>query len=219
MISPTTLQFLKQLKANNTKVWFDANRKRYDQAREEFIALSETIINELAKIDPLLAGVEAKSCLFRINRDVRFSKDKSPYKTNFAAYYAPGGKNSNYCGWYLHLEPGKSMMGGGLWQPEPAAMAKVRQEIDYNFKQFKKIIEKDSFKAAFPKIEGEQLKTTPKGYDATNAAIHYLKHKSWIVSHSFSDKDITSPDFCKNFIAHAKLIKPWLAFFNTALAD
>jgi uncharacterized protein (TIGR02453 family) len=219
MITVKTIQFLEQLKNNNTKAWFDANRVQYEVSKKEFLHLNQAIIEELSKFDATVVGLEAKACLFRINRDVRFSNDKSPYKTNFSAYIAEGGKKSSSCGYYFHLEPGKSAIGGGMWQPDAKVLAKVRQEIDYNFNDFKKIIKNASFVKSFGSISGAQLKTTPKGYPADHPAIEYLKYKSWIGMHSFTDKEITDKAFVSNFCKQAKVLKPLLDFFNTAQLD
>src|ERR1051325_10599551 len=129
MLQTTTLKFLKDLKKNNTKEWFDANRKAYESAKKDFEGLVESVIEQFCKKDEEIGSLKPKDCMFRINRDIRFSKDKSPYKTNFGAFINKGGKKSIYAGYYFHCEPGENFVGGGLWMPMPDALKKVRQEI------------------------------------------------------------------------------------------
>ncbi len=124
MIQPSTLKFLKELKKNNHKEWFDANRKKYEEAKADFTASVQHIIHEFCKTDTTLSSLNAKDCLFRINRDVRFAKDKSPYKTNLAASINAGGKKSTKAGYYIHIEPGQNFVGGGIWQPMPDDLKK-----------------------------------------------------------------------------------------------
>ena len=138
MLQISTLKFLKDLKKNNTKEWFDANRKIYESAKQNFEALVQTVITQHGEKDEEIIALKPKDCMFRINRDVRFSKDKSPYKTNFGAFINRGGKKSIYAGYYFHCEPGENFVGGGLWMPMPDALKKVRQEIDYCFDEFSK---------------------------------------------------------------------------------
>ncbi len=141
MIQTSTLKFLKSLSKNNNKPWFDAHCAQYHAARENFCNFITEVVSKTAQFDSDLVGLEPKKCLFRINRDVRFSKNKSPYKNNFGASMDRGGKKSGFAGYYFHLEPGNSFYGGGLWQPEADNLKKVRQEIDYCFDEFKSIVE------------------------------------------------------------------------------
>ncbi len=139
MLQPSTLKFLTGLQKNNNKAWFEKNRNAYEEAKADFLAMVEKLIPGIAGFDPTIADQLAKNCTFRINRDVRFSKNKSPYKNNMAAYFNKAGKKGNGAGYYLHIEPGKSFAAAGIWQPEPADLAKIRQEIDYNINDWKKI--------------------------------------------------------------------------------
>ncbi|MGZ5134058.1 MAG: DUF2461 domain-containing protein, partial [Flavitalea sp.] len=136
MLQQSTLTFLKGLAKNNDKSWFESHRKQYEQAKQDFEGFIKIILEKHCKKDEDLKDLEAKKCTFRINRDIRFSKDKSPYKSNFGASMDRGGKKSIYAGYYFHLEPGKSFAGGGLWMPMAPEMKKVRQEIDYCFDEF-----------------------------------------------------------------------------------
>lgn len=192
----TTLKFLKQLAKNNRKEWFDENRKMYEAAKVEFEAVVKAVIDKAIVYDPLLAGLEAKKCMFRINKDVRFSKDKSPYKQNMGASINPGGKKSMIPGYYLHVEPGKSFLAGGCWQPMPDMLAAIRQEIDYNAKDFRKILAAKDFKNYFGGLsEEDKLKTAPKGYDKGHEDIDLLQHKSFIAVHELTDAQVLDKNF------------------------
>lgn len=142
MLQQNTLTFLSNLKKNNHKDWFEKNRNHYEDAKNNFLAFVTEVIALVEKIDPSIVGLEAKKCVFRINRDVRFSKDKSPYKTNMGASISKGGKKIQCAGYYFHLEPNNTFIAGGLWMPPAEQLQKLRQEIDYNFDEFKKIITK-----------------------------------------------------------------------------
>ncbi len=217
MLQPFTIQFLKNLKKNNNKPWFDANRKNYEIAKSDFIDFTEKLIAATATFNPATAHLIPKECIFRINRDVRFSKDKSPYKSNMAAYFNHKGKKGNGAGYYLHIEPGKNFAAGGIWMPEPAVLAQIRQEIDYDFEGLKKIINAATFKKKFTEgITGEALVRPPKGYDDTNPAIAFIKQKSFIVSAPFTDADVLHKNFIKSIAVTFKTMKPFVDFLNTA---
>ncbi|MBX2933431.1 MAG: DUF2461 domain-containing protein [Ferruginibacter sp.] len=219
MLHPATLKFLNSLKKNNNKPWFDENRKQYDVVRAGFIEMVSDIIKHIAKFEPAIGTQAAKGCVFRINRDVRFSKDKSPYKSHFSCYFNKAGKKSNGAGYYLHIEPGKSFAGGGIWMPEPQVLANIRQELDYNFKNFKKIIGNSRFKKTFAGgVQSEEsLIRPPKGYDEQNPAIEFLKMKSFIVSHPFTDARVLSNNFVKDITATFAAMKPLVDYLNTAI--
>lgn len=218
MLQPATLKFLKELKKNNNKSWFDTNRKRYEQAKQDFITLTEQLIGGIGVFDAPIALLKAKDCVFRINRDVRFSKDKSPYKNNIAGYFNRNGKKGTGAGYYLHIEPGKSFAAGGMWMPEPKELAAIRQEIDYSFDSWKKIISNATFKKTFIEgIKGEALVRPPKGYDETNPAIAYLKMKNFVVTRSFTDTEIQSKTFVKDVANTFKSMKPMIDFLNSAI--
>jgi uncharacterized protein (TIGR02453 family) len=217
MLQEKTLGFIKGLAENNNKAWFDKHRDEYETAKEDFETFVTALIEHMSKSDPSFAGQKAKDSIFRIYRDVRFSKDKTPYKVHLSAGFSKGGKKFPGAGYYLHIEPGKSMAGGGLWMPDGPLLKAVRQEIDYNFKEFKQIIGKPSFKKLFDKIEGDQLKTLPQGYTADNPAIDYLKMKSFVVSHTIEDKDITGKTSIKKVGDVFAAMKPFVDFMNKSL--
>jgi uncharacterized protein (TIGR02453 family) len=198
-----------------------ANRKRYDAAKADFIEFLQSVIDAHAKKDNGLEGVEAKSCLFRINRDIRFSKDKSPYKTNFGASINKGGKKSILAGYYFHLEPGESFVGGGIWMPMPPELAKVRQEIDYDLKDFEKIVKSKKFREVYGELytgEDQKLSRVPKGYEADNPAAEYLKLKSFIAMRRMTDKEVMSGDLRKITLEAFSTLQPMMEFINRAIA-
>jgi uncharacterized protein (TIGR02453 family) len=186
------MKFLSQLAKNNNKDWFDKHRDEYQLAKEDFEVFIDDLIVKMRPLHPELANITAKDCLFRIFRDVRFSKDKTPYKAHFGAFISKGGRKYEGPGYYLHVEPGKCFAGGGSWMPAGPLLKAIRQEIDYNFDEFQKILAAKDFKKYFKKVEGETLKTLPQGYTADNPAINYLKMKSFTVGTKLEDKELTA---------------------------
>ncbi len=209
------LQFLKQLNINNNKEWFEDNRKTYETLRKEWIELAQKCINEVAMFDDVISGLEPKKCIFRINKDIRFSKDKSPYKTNFGIQLNPMGKEA-FCGYYLHLQPSGSFISGGSYLPQGPMLAAIRQEIDYNLDEFSALLSNKNFKKYFGKLDGSELSRPPKGYLADNPAISYLKHKDFLATRKLDDKMILSTDFEKELIATFKAMHPLVAFLRKA---
>jgi uncharacterized protein (TIGR02453 family) len=213
----STLAFLGNLKSHNSKEWMDANRDRYMLAKQDFENFVTALIKELAKLDPALEGLQAKQCIFRINRDIRFSKDKAPYKANFGAAFSKGGRKSPDAGYYFHLEPGSSFVGGGIWMPGSESVKKIRQEIDYNFDDFDQIVSARKFKELFPKIDGEKLQRPPRGYDESNPAIAYLKLKSFTVGVALPDTELRAPTLLQSTMRIFKTMRPFIDFLNTAV--
>ena len=220
MLQSSTLKFLKGLKKNNNKLWFDAHRKQYEAARNDFEALIRSVLDKHCKNDPDLKGLTAKKCMFRINRDIRFSKDKSPYKTNFGASMDKGGKKSGLAGYYFHLEPGKSFLGGGIWMPQPDFLRKIRQEIDYCFDEFTKILSAKKFKTLYKELYiGEDVRLTkvPQGFEKNNPAAEYLKFKSWLVLADIDDSTLTSKDLLNKTVDAFCVMQPFVKFLNRPL--
>lgn len=220
MLQPSTLAFLSDLKANNNKPWFDANRSAYESARNNFIDLVAQLLDGLNAIDPAIGEtpLQAKSCIFRINRDVRFSANKSPYKSNFGAWFNAGGKQSPTAGYYLNLEPGGSFVAGGLYMPDAAILATIRQEIDYNLADFKQILTQPAFVKQLGELSRDEvLQRPPKGYDASNPAIEYLKLKSFTASRKLPDSALTKPDLVKHILTTFSSLQPLIAYLNTAV--
>ena len=219
MLQLNTIQFLKDLQKNNNKPWFDANRSKYEAAKTDIRDMVAALIPAIAKFDPPIADLAVNDCTFRINRDVRFSKDKRPYKNNMAAYFSRGGKKASVAGYYFHCEPGKSYAAGGFYSPMPPQLAKIRQEIDYGFDEWKKIIHNKTFSKFFPEgVNGmEVLVRPPKGYDESNPAIEYLKMKHFIVSKPFTDTALQSKTLVKDVAKVFETMKPMLDFLNRAV--
>lgn len=223
MLQPSTLKFLKDLKKNNNKPWFDVNRKRYEEAKADFTNFIQQVIDLHSKKDKTISTLKAKDCMFRINRDIRFSKDKSPYKTNFGASINKGGKKAwNSAGYYFHLEPGQCFAGGGIYQPMPEELKKVRQEIDYNFADFKKIVGSKKFKSVYSDFDRSAeflLRRVPKGYQPGNPAAEYLKLKSYIAITHLIDTDLTSKNLVKKTVAAFDALQPLIEFINHSLIE
>lgn len=218
MLQPATIKFLKDLKRNNNKPWFDKNRKIYEAAKADFASFIQQVIDLHSKKDPTIKNLLAKDCMFRINRDIRFSKDKSPYKTNFGASINKAGKKAmNAAGYYFHLEPGGCFMGGGLYMPMPEELKKVRQEIDYNFATFKKIVGAKKFKSIYGDLDKSKeflLSRLPKGYESGNPAEEYLRLKSYIAMVAISDKELSSRDLIKKTVTAFEALQPLVDFIN-----
>jgi uncharacterized protein (TIGR02453 family) len=222
MIQPTTLAFLADLKANNNKLWFDDNRKAYEAARTDFIQLVTKLIEGLGSLDPAIAEtpLQAKSCIFRINRDVRFSSDKSPYKTNFGAWFNKGGKKLESAGYYLNLQPGNNFVAGGLYMPDPTVLATIRQEIDYNLDEFEDLLKAPTFTKYFNGLNREEaLQRPPKGYTVDNPAVEYLKLKSFTASHKLSDSALTKSNLTKQVLDVFAGLQPLVAYLNRAVVE
>jgi uncharacterized protein (TIGR02453 family) len=217
MLQQTTLTFLEKLGKNNNKPWFDKNRETYEATKGDFEMFITALLDKLGATEPMFKEQKAKDCIFRIFRDVRFSKDKTPYKAHYGAFFSKGGRKYPGAGYYLHIEPGKSFIGGGLWMPESPLLKSVRQEIDYNFAEFTGIIEDKKFKKIFEKITGEQLKALPQGYTEDNPAIAYLKMKSFTVGHPLTDEDITSNTFMQKCVSTFATMRPFIEFLNRPL--
>lgn len=219
MLDKNTFKFLKNLKVNNTKIWMDEHRVDYEKAKADFIDFVQNVLKELSAFDNSLSTLNAKDCIFRINRDIRFSKNKSPYKNNFAAYFNKAGKKGIGAGYYLHTEPENSFIAAGIWMPESKILADIRQEIDYNYKEFEFIFSSKKFKDSF--TEGidtnDALSRPPKGYDQENPALPYLKLKSFIVRKSLTEIDFTSDKSEKAIGQLFKAAKPFVDFINRSL--
>ena len=222
MLEPQTLKFITGLKNNNNREWFEKYRPQYEAARIDFQNFIQLVIDDLQRDDNTITGTTARECLFRINRDVRFAKDKSPYKTNFGATIKMGGKKSAYAGYYFHLEPGASFIGGGLWMPDAAIVKKVRQEIDYSLDEFSGIIGSKEFKSVYTDLfKGSEISlvTAPKGYEKDHPAISYLKLKSFIAETPVSDDELTKATLHKKTVGAFRTLLPFIRFINRAISE
>lgn len=214
MIREATFEFLRNLEQNNTRDWFNQNRSFYDQAKLDFSEFCADILELLIEIEPEFSNTEVKDCIFRINRDIRFSKDKSPYKNNLSAGFGVGGRNSGKIDYYFQLQNNESFIGAGMWQPSPANLAKFRQELDYNPELLKGIIETPIFKSHFPIVHGEKLKRPPKNYSEDHPDIELLKHKELFFVKKFSNAEVLDNSFVKQLFEHMKIIKPYINYLN-----
>jgi uncharacterized protein (TIGR02453 family) len=219
MLRASTLKFLKDLKKNNNKPWFEKHKSLYLDAKADAEKFVEQLIEKFGKSDADIAPLLVKDCTYRIYRDVRFSADKTPYKTHMGAYLNKGGKKVPTAGYYFHLEPGRNITGGGLWMPMPPELGKVRQEIDYNYAAWTKIIGDRRFRKFFPDglDQGEILSRPPKGYDAENPAIGFLKLKSFVVTHKLSEELALSRSLLKEVVNTFETMKEFVYFLNRSL--
>ena len=217
-IHQSTIDFLSDLKRHNEREWFNKNRKRYEDARTNYESFVQAVIDEIAEFDPIFRGLEVKSCTYRINRDTRFSNDKTLYKTYLGAFIVRGGKKygDRFAGYYVHVEPGNnSMIAGGAYIPPMPWLSAIREKIDEQGEELLKIIRHKDFIKYFGALEGEKLKSAPKGYPKDHPYIELLKMKSFLVSKMISDKEIVSKE-CFDFIIRAsKAMRP----LNDYLSD
>ena len=216
-ISQSTLDFLSDLKYNNERDWFNRNRKRYEAARAEYDSFVQAVIGRITETDPILRGLEAKSCIYRINRDIRFSPDKTIYKTHLGAIIVRGGRKNadRFAGYYIHIEPGNnSMIAGGAYMPPMPWLKAIRENIEEKGDALLKILDNKEFRTVFGEIEGEKLKGAPKGFLKENKYIELLRMKSYLASTIVSDKDVLNTDFFDYTIRVCKVIKPLNDFLN-----
>ena len=211
------LDFLSKLKEHNNKAWFEENRPAYETARTRFENFVDLLIGDYGKIEDL-GGITAKDCVMRIFRDIRFSKDKTPYKTNMSATIAPGGKKSTSLGYYLHIQPhNETLIAGGLHMPTPGQLASFRAAIDRDAAPFKAIINDKEFKKYFGALDGEKVKTVPQGYAGDHPEIGLLRFKQVVVLHRVSDEMVLSPKFSTHVIKTFTAMKPFLDYLNAIL--
>lgn len=218
MLAKETLDFLRELELSNNREWFTAHKKDFEKAKENIAAFVGYLIGEISKFDPAIGGLQPDACVFRIYRDVRFSKDKSPYKTNLGAYLSPGGRKSMGPGYYFHLQPGKSFIAGGKHMPDSPELLKIRTAIAEDTDGFLKILNKKSCRDTFGEMRGDRLKTAPKGFDPAHKAIEMLKLKEFMAYTEFPDDAfVTSPEFPKHLVKTCREMYPLVTFLRSAL--
>lgn len=211
------LTFLEEIGKNNNKPWFEANKPLYQAAMTEFEHFTDALIDEFRLADNL-QDLRAKDCISRIYRDVRFSKDKSPYKTNLWASIAPGGKKNMHMGYHVSIQPqGRTMLAGGMYEPSPENLYRFRQSIAEDAREFKQIIAEKAFQDYFGGIEGEKLKTAPQGFDKDHPEIDLLKYKQVVVVRYFSDQQVLANDFLSLVITGCRAMRPFLDYFTRAM--
>ena len=210
----STLAFLAQLERNNNKAWFEENRPAYETARAAVEDFLEAVIDALRNTDQL-GDLTAKQCLMRIHRDIRFSRDKSPYNTAISASIAPGGRKSGKMGYYISVGPdNRSIVAGGLYSPTPEQLARFRKAIENDAGELRAIAKAKAFIEHFGQIAGEKLKTAPKGYERTHPDIDLLQLKQAIVIRHFTDAEILKPDFPERVVAACKAMKPFVTWLD-----
>jgi uncharacterized protein (TIGR02453 family) len=215
-IQKSTLEFLSDIKRHNDKDWLIENRIRYDTARNNYESFIQAVIDEISKFDPVLRGLGVKSCIYRFNRDIRFSNDKSIYKTNFGAFIIKGGKkfSDRYAGYYIHLEPGKSMIAGGAYMPPNQWLNAIRENISNDPNPLLNIIKNKNFMNYFGGLDGDKLKTAPKGYPKDHPFVELLKYKSFLAVKEITDKMVLDPGFFDYVIKVAAAMKPLNDYLN-----
>lgn len=217
MISKNILDFLRELQANNNRDWFTANKHKYHSAKKDFEGFVKAFIPVLMEIDKEIGYLEPKDCIFRIFRDVRFSKDKSPYKNNFGSFFVKGGKNSGFGGYYLHIEPDNYFIGGGIHMPPGNILKAIRTEIYESTSEFKSIINDQKLKSFYGELSGDKLKSYPRDFPKDFKDIDLLKYTSYTLGKEIKENVLLD----KNFISYLKdafyTLKPFIGFLNKAV--
>jgi uncharacterized protein (TIGR02453 family) len=219
MIRQETFDFLKDLKENNNRDWFQANKPRYEAARENVIAFSAALLKQIRTIDPTVnEALDPAKCVIRIYRDIRFSKDKTPYKNNFGVSIPTNGTKLGRAEYFLHISPANTFIAGGYWMPEADHLKGIRQEIDYNAGELKKIIDEPGFVKLFGDFrKQEQLKNVPKEYSANSENIDLLKLKSFVAFHKMTEEQLMQENAVTYVAGICARIYPLNVFINNAL--
>lgn len=220
MPTKQSLQFLKDLSNNNNRDWFQANQDRYEIYKEDYRNTVQDFIDNMSQLDEGLQHLEIKDCMFRINRDIRFTKDKAPYKNNMAIWMCEGKKNTNLAGYYVHIENGKSFIAGGVYWPDATDLKKIRREIDGFYDELEEIVANPEFKKVFGSMDRDEnstLKTSPKDFDKNHPAIEFLKLKCFTASAPLTDAEVISPDFAQKASQMLIVLKPLIDYLNRAL--
>ena len=222
MLSKDSLQFLDDLKANNNRDWFLDNKKRYEVFKKDYQQLVADFLDAMKPLDPSLEMLEVKNCTFRINRDIRFSKDKSPYKDHIGVWLSSGSKGMNRSGYYVHIARTGSFIAGGFYCPEAEDLKKVRKEIAYFHEDLEEIINNKNFQKEFldfDRNEKNLLKNPPRGYEKDHPAIEFLKLKSFETSQKFDIEEVTKEDFVAKMTKKLIVLKPLNDFINRAVTS
>lgn len=214
-IVSSNLEFLKQLKKNNNRDWFAVHKEKYLQELSQVEAFADNLLFEVNKHD-VIETPSGKKSLHRIYRDTRFSKDKTPYKTSWSGSFTRATKKRRG-GYYFHIEPGNTIIAGGFWNPEPKDLKRIRDEFSHDASTLRKILKNKSFINAFGELKGEQVKTTPKGFSADNAAIDLIRYKQFLLVRNFTDKEVLSDTFLKQANETFKLMRPFFDYMTEVL--
>ena len=220
-ISKDTFKFLKELDANNNRDWFKANKSRYDEIRDSFVLFMAEMIDRIAVFDPSVDGLDPKKCIMRIYRDVRFSKDKTPYNLHISGHIVGGGRKNEHgrAGYYVRMEAGKSFLAGGAHLPPSSWMTSIRKEIEENGDELRAIINAEPFKKYFGAIEGDRLKTAPNGYPKDHPEIELLRYKSLLAVHHCTNKQVLAADFADYCFQVFTALHPFDAFLNRGASE
>lgn len=210
-IAPSTLQVLTDLSANNNREWFKENKQRFEAAKANMKAFGETLLEEMYQHDKI-----EKMKLYRIYRDVRFSKDKTPYKNSLSGNFTRATKQLRG-GYYFHIEPNNSFIGGGFWGPNSADLKRLRQEFAADPEPLRAIIHSKKFKDAFGTLQGEQLKSSPRGYSKDHPSVDLLRYKQFLVSQTFTDEEVVSEDFALKLSKGFKAMRPFFDYMSEVL--
>lgn len=218
MVTKATLDYLRDLKKHNQRDWFHANRKRYEAARAEAVLLCDAVIAGLARFEPHILEQDPEDCFFRINRDTRFSKDKTPYKTHFGAFITDRGRMVDRAGYYVHLEPGNCFIAGGLYMPPPPELKAIRRAILEDAAPLRAILRKKAFvKSWGSELPGDRVKTAPRDVPKDHPDLDLLRYKSFEVMRKVSDRDVLARDFARNATDHFETLQPFVAWLNAAV--
>lgn len=214
MITKITLAFLKAVKENNNVEWMNKNRDLYHMERDNFFDFAKKLIEATQKIDKNLGELSVKECTFRFNKDIRFTKDKSPYKWNFGVIIREEGKHGIGAGYYVHIEPGECFIWWWMYMPPAPTLQRVRNHIAKHYKQLEKIISTPAFKKTFGSLQGDELVNIPRWFDKNHKAAKFLKMKSFYIGHTLSDKKVLQEGFIEYCISVFKVLKPLNDFLN-----
>ncbi|KAB1155066.1 DUF2461 domain-containing protein [Flavobacterium luteum] len=222
MLSKKSIQFLDDLKANNNREWFLANKKRYEEYKLDYHQLIGAFLEVMKPKDASLEMLEIKNCTFRINRDIRFSKDKSPYKSHMGIWMNTNSSGINAPGYYIHIEKGKSFVAGGLYSPEASDLKKIRKEIAFFYEDLEEIVTDATFKKFYTGLDRNEtnaLKNAPKDFEKDHPAIEFLKLKSFTVSTKIDDSELIDKNFVATTVEKLIALKPLIDFLNRGLAS
>ncbi len=218
MLHKSTLTFLSNLKKNNTREWFAEHKHEYDAAKENVTELVAEVLKQLSKNEPAYKEINPSKLIMRIYRDVRFSKNKDPYKLNFGIPISTKGRGVDAPGFYLHIQPNESFIGGGYWMPEAEKLKMIRQEIDYNGDALKKILNAKSFTKYYDGLsEEDKLKTAPKDYPKDHQDIELLKLKSFTAFHAISDAELQDKSIAKKIANAIEAMQPLIGWLDDAV--
>ena len=213
-IKKSTLEFLTELDKNNNKEWFHLHKDRYHAAKDNVMSFTQSLISGIARFDPDVKSTNATESIFRLYKDVRFARDKTPYKTHFGAFICKNGRKAGNAGYYIHIKPSDCMLAGGVYHPEPHKLDLIRKDIASNPQKIQRILANKNFKQQFGELEGDQLKTAPRGYAKDHPAIDLLRFKDYLVSQTIDDKMLTNESSFDTLLDSFKILKPLNQYLN-----